>query len=57
MFFDARAGVSLDRRMMSAKRYLRVGVDSIARRMFRRRRDVGKDSPELDLRDGLNART
>ena len=44
-------------RMMSAERRLREGVDFIARRMFRRRRDVGKGTPVLGLRDEPNART
>ena len=43
-------------RMMSAERRLREGVDFIARRMFRRRRDVGKGTPMLGLRDEPNAR-
>ena len=44
-------------RMMSAERRLREGVDLIARRMFRRRRDVGKGTPVLGLRDEPNAFT
>ena len=44
-------------RMMSADRRLRKGVDSIMRRMYRRRRDVGKGTPALGLRDKPNART
>ena len=43
-------------KMMSAERRLREGVDFIARRMFRRRRDVGKGTPVLGLRDEPNAR-
>ena len=44
-------------RMMSAERRLRKGIDSILRRMYRRRRDVGKGTPALGLRDKPNART
>ena len=44
-------------RMMSAERRLRKGVDSIMRRMYRRRRDVGKGTSALGLRDKPNART
>ena len=44
-------------RMMSADRRLHKGVDSIMRRMYRRRRDVGKGTPALGLRDKPNART
>ena len=38
-------------RMMSAERRLRKGVDSIVRRMHRRRRDVGKGTSALGLGD------
>ena len=44
-------------RMMSAERRLRKGVDSIVRRMYRRRRDVGKGTPALGLRNKPNVRT
>ena len=44
-------------RMMSAERRLRKGVDSIMRRMYRRRRDVGKGTSALGLRDEPNTRT
>ena len=44
-------------RMMSVERRLREGVDFIARRMIRRRRDVGKGTPVLGLRDEPNACT
>ena len=42
---------------MSAERRQCEGIDFIARRMFRCRRDVGKGTPMLGLRDEPNART
>ena len=44
-------------RMMSAEMRLRKGIDSIVRRIYRRRRDVGNGTPALGLRDNPNART
>ena len=44
-------------RVMSAERRPRERVDSIARRIYGRRREVGKGTPVLGLRDEPNART
>ena len=54
---DVGKGCGQIGRMMSAERRLRKGVDSIVRRMYRRRRDVGKGTPTLGLCDKRNART
>ena len=54
---DVRADMDIGKgggqigRMMSAERRLRKGVDSIVRRMHRRRRDVGKGTSALGLGD------
>ena len=54
---DVGKGAGQTGRMMSAERRLRKGVDSIVRRMHGRRRDEGKGTHALGLRDNPNSRT